>query len=405
MDKKLTNLIKTFFGFLIVNFFYLPISKAFADTPLEIQYPTDFKTITGQTVSAVTDLPSYMKYMFSAGMTIGFSIVIISLTIGGILYFLAPISADAKKEAKDRIAGAISGLLILVLTYLIITTINPQLNIFSSTKLQETPLPTVQVQKDPGVYFYKESGCPENGETARKSNIVDLADLKKKLKSINIVQDTTGNHSYISILYENPNLWGSCQYVDPNKGCQTVDPFASSASIHEYDSSSSANGGVYFFHKSCVSTDISNSNDIDKLIEQCKKDGYYMASKGVYQLKDLKFQQVPDEEKECEKYDKNSTCTSKKDPTLAGDNISSVIIKGNYMVLFFYFGPNNESQGKWASCQEFPNIYDVNNAGPRQMKWEIVRNTKGLFPNYISIIPIKGPTPTAPASSLIPIIP
>ena len=116
MDKKLTNLIKTFFGFLIVNFFYLPISKAFADTPLEIQYPTDFKTITGQTVSAVTDLPSYMKYMFSAGMTIGFSIVIISLTIGGILYFLAPISADAKKEAKDRIAGAISGLLIFFCT-------------------------------------------------------------------------------------------------------------------------------------------------------------------------------------------------------------------------------------------------------------------------------------------------
>jgi len=98
---------------------------------------------------------------------------------------------------------------------------------------------------------------------------------------------------------------------------------------------------------------------------------------------------VPKEEQDCVKYDKNGLCEQRGEPPLNGENITSVKIAGDYLVLFVYFAQGDSPNGPWTSCQSFPIAIDVNNDGPRQMKWQNIRNYKGFVPNYVVIIPIQ----------------
>jgi hypothetical protein len=158
-----------FLFFLFFCFFCLPINKVSAG--LEVQYPV----ISGQTLTPNSTLPSYVKYLFNAGMFLGFFAVLISLVIAGIMYFLSPVNAELLASAKDRISGAISGLLILVLTYLIVATINPQLSFFNLSPLPPTPPPPV-APPPPGVYLYSQTDCSNTRVQANTSSISDLGD-------------------------------------------------------------------------------------------------------------------------------------------------------------------------------------------------------------------------------------
>lgn len=383
--------------FLLVGFFYLQANKTLA-VNLEVEYPT----ISGQTLGADTKLPDYVLYLFKAGVFLGFFSVFISLVIAGVMYLLSPAKPDLMADAKDRISGAISGLLILALTYLIITTINPQLSVFNFNPPEVAPPPDIIEQKTAGIYFYNGDNCPttENPQP-NTSGLQDLGPLKNKLRSVGIIKDV--NSQYVSILYDTINFRGRCLYLDPNKDCQpTVDPvtngaFASSASVYKYDPNPNGNG-VYFYRKS-------NYND---------KAGYYVVPnskiKGIRieKLSDLCFTgseqktcatmnpegkdcTVPKEEQDCIKYEKDGTCKdeNRKCPSLAGENISSMWVRGDYIVLFVYFSPTDKPDGIWTSCQEFPTIADVNKLGPAQIKWESIRNNSGVVPNYVVIIPIQ----------------
>ena len=420
MSQKFTNLNKLLtFVFLTISFFVLPITKIFAD--LEVKYPTI--TVLGQSSGNVSDLPSYAKYLFVTGMSVGLGAVFISLAIAGVMFILSPVDPSARANAKDRVSGAISGLLILVLTYLIITTINPQLNVFNIKKLPSTTVPP-PTMLNPGVYLYK-SSCPDKTVTPNMSSIADLGVLKKKITSVNIIQDSDSGTAYISILYANPNFWGQCQYINQFSSCQSVTPFASSVSIHQFDYNGSNNGGVYFYRKSCFND--GQYNDINSLIAHCNQDsgGYYEATPGggiyTHDLNTLSFTNVPKDEQNCIEYDKNGDCCTKADAalacdkdgrkpqTLGGENISSIIINGNYIVLLVYKSVNDSDSGPWTSCQEFPTPYDTNLLGPRQIKWQNIRNTSGItinnsgsgtgtnntinlgaiIPNYVVIIPVK----------------
>ncbi len=415
------------------------INKILAVANLEVQYPT-LPNIAGQNAATVTDLPSYIKYMFSAGMTIGFIAVLFGLVIAGIMYFLSAAKPELQREAKDRIFSAISGLLILVLTYLIITTINPQLNIFNIDKLQDVSLQPVAAQKLPGVYFYNADNCDDNSATPFVSNIEDLGTKLKKnnLKKVDVVADTANGHSFFTITYENPNFWGKCQYFNGKKKCAETGNFVSSASIYEYDPNPNGEG-VYFFRKPCLN-DKPYYNKVKDLIEHCSNKsgdvknptgppdangnvpqptsksmgGYYEvkndAINGIYvaNLDDLTFEGVDETEQECTKYDKEGRCEpgARTPPTLAGENISSIIIDGNYLVLLVYVSPEETAQsddgGPWSFCQEFPTTNDVNRIGPRQIKWELIRNSSSRVPNAVAIIPIK--PPLAAPQSLAPVI-
>jgi len=400
--KKFSSLLFLFF----VCFCFFLTHKNFA-RGLEVSYPKVF----GSELNENTSLPQFAYYLFNIGTGLGFSCALISLAIAGATYALSSTSLELKKSAKDRASGAISGLLVLLFTYLIITTINPQLSIFNLNKLpaassqpQQSPLP-------PGVYFYQKEGCSGEASLYTKS-VPDFRDLKNKIKSVKIQQNET---YYISILYEKPDFWGKCQYIDPNGGCKKIKLFPSSASIHQSDPSPNGNG-VYFFRKPCFNN---KETDVKGIIGYCIENGggykkldnsTINADSDYFYLKkldSLTFEGVPEEEQDCIKYDKDGKCLPAKEggrrpPTLAGENISSIIIDGNYLVLLVYLPEENtessededseseddSSEDVWTYCQEFPTPNDFNKLGPQQVKWEYIRNHGGVIPNYVLIIPI-----------------
>lgn len=429
-EKKQKKYIgKFFFAFSCIIFLCLAASTVLA-VDLEVEYPA----IYNQTLESGANvrLPDYVLYLFNAGVFLGFFAVFISLTMAGVMYFLSPAKPDMLSQAKDRISGAISGLLILALTYLIITTINPQLSILHFEELEPLPEPPAE-EKDPGVYLYKNSGCSDERIPTNTSSISDLGkDLRNQVNSIEIKQGS--NFSFITILYDNTELWGKCKYVNPNaRGCQSLASFANKAasvSIHNYNFRPD-DDGVYFFRKACFNKIENPLLTPTALVNYCKSQGggWYKIKnseiKGIFSgpkanLNNLCFTgdssgqnacnnlgacTVPEEEQDCVKYDNSGKCTQRKCPTLAGQNISSVIINGDYLVVFFYFRLGTDEAMAWSSCQEFPIKNDVNKLGPFQMKWQNIRNSDvvipggpggvpassrlGVVPNYVVIIPIQ----------------
>ena len=348
---------------------------------LEIDYPTIDKI----TLTASSTLPQFAIYLFKAGIFLGFFSAFVSLIMAGVMYLFSAVypMADLLGRAKDRVTGAISGVLILATVYLIATTINPALAFFTLTPLPPAP-PPPETKKAPGIYFNITSDCNDAPKIYVQS-VQDLGDLRNRINSVGVVKDSSNGAAYIAVLYDNVNFRGACQYINPNKECSNINPFASSASIYQYNSNPNGDG-VYFYRKSFFN----------------EKGGSYKVSNsqinGIYyeKLDNLKFQNVPEEEQDCVKYDKNGECMkgARVAPTLGGQNISSIQIKGNYFVLLVYASPKEESgngNGKWTytSCQGFPTSDDINKNGPQQIKWEdIINNNQGVVPNYVIIIPV-----------------
>jgi len=373
----------------IIILAFLFLGKPFEHiAALEVSYPE----ISGQGLTATSTIADFVRYLFNAGMFLGFFAVFLSLTIAGIMYFLSPVNVEMRTNAKDRFYGAISGLLILVLTYLILTTINPQLTILSVKGLD--PVLIKPEKKASGVYFYRSAGCSDKKVFPKTGNVFDFSEKNNKINFVNIINDTA--NSYVTILYENTNFWGRCLYIG-NANCKsTIEQFAASASIHTYDYT--ANGdGVYFFRKSCF--DGQTSDNIDDIIKNCEANsgGYYkipnaeMVGKNyVGELEKLKFENVPEKEQTCTKYDEKEMCTERTPQSLGGENISSMVINGNYIVMLVYLKNSDDRQGIWTSCQEFPVPSDINRIGPQQIKWQNIRNNgTGAIPNYVIVIPVK----------------
>jgi len=377
MEKKYKKFILAiiFLVFLCSSFSCFFANKILA-AELEVK---SYPTIAGKTITPETKLPDFAIYLFNAGMLIGVAAVFISLAVAGVMYALSPIKSDLLGEAKDRVSGAISGLLILVSTYLIITTINPQLRAFTSTPLPPAEITAPAVKQTPGVYFYK-AGCSDKTAQSYNSSVKDLGpSLRKKVNSVENVPDIDNDTYYISILYETINFQGKCQYINP-KGCQLSQIGASSASIYQYNFDPSGDG-VYFYRKSFFN----------------QEGGYFYVSNneiqnaGLYirNLNQLQFTGVPEKEQDCVKYDEGGGCTKRNIPTLSGENISSIKIGKDYLVLLTYAGPGESCDDVVNdSCQEFPTSDDVNKTGPQQIKWEEIRNHGGVIPNCLTIIPI-----------------
>lgn len=90
------------------------------------------------------DLPVYIQYFFKFGMMAAGVIALIVLIVGGIKYLTSAGNPDAISDARKRIFSGIIGLVILLLSYLVIDMINPQLK---DLKIVEQIMPV------PGVFL------------------------------------------------------------------------------------------------------------------------------------------------------------------------------------------------------------------------------------------------------------
>lgn len=345
---------------------------------LEVEYPK----IGQRVVTPESTAPEYLEYVFYAGLWLGGAAFLISLAYAGVLYFLSPAIPSMRAQAKDRVSGAISGLLILALCYLIITAINPELAIFRLEPLPKVEIAAPEKKKPAGAYLYRTSGCQDSNALPAiysSASMPNVAGGKALVKSAGIVQDGDNGLYYVATMYDGPNYWGSCWDISPNGSCQEVSPGFKviSTSVYQYSFAPHGNG-VTFYRKSFF-----NGNGGYLKISNGQINGIY-----AEKLSNLTFQNVPENEQICIKWDKDNTCTKKESPDLSGSNISSIKIDGDYVVYLVYFGGNDSEYGPWTFCQEYPTSDDAYLKGPLQIKWDKINNA-GYLPNYMFIVPVQ----------------
>ena len=125
-------------------FFFLFLSPYFLfaqERKLEIEYPEIFG-LKPETIK--TGLPQYAKYIFNLAVMIVGLILLAVFIWGGILYLTSAGNVAKLGEAKERMASAFFGVVLLLSAYIILTTINPQLVIFELPFLEKIIPPAYQ---------------------------------------------------------------------------------------------------------------------------------------------------------------------------------------------------------------------------------------------------------------------
>lgn len=110
-------------------------------------------TFTGTEATPKTDMTTYLSGAIKLLLAIGASLAILMTVIGGTQYVAAGISPDAKSNAKSMIANSFLGLTLMLVSYLILNSINPKLVQFDlSLKKTEMGITNIDVVTCPSDY-------------------------------------------------------------------------------------------------------------------------------------------------------------------------------------------------------------------------------------------------------------
>jgi len=112
--------------FLLI-FLLLTAGFVFAQTELEIEYPD---TPGSPGLTSKSSISDYVKYIFNFAIWISMFLALGILTYSGVQYLTSAGNVEKIRDAKEQITSALLGLLILLGSYLILVSINPQLIIF-----------------------------------------------------------------------------------------------------------------------------------------------------------------------------------------------------------------------------------------------------------------------------------
>jgi len=119
----------------IYCFLFLGSNIIFARN-LEVNYPG----LNTNTVEQ-TYLPNYIKYIFNFAILVSISIASIFLVIAGIKYVTSTGKPEKIKEARSQIFSALFGIVILLSSYILLSTINPTLINLDLPVLQTFSIP------------------------------------------------------------------------------------------------------------------------------------------------------------------------------------------------------------------------------------------------------------------------
>lgn len=167
--------------FLLILLFLLSISNYCLAFTIEVPLPTE------------QSLPGYIAYFFQMAMILGGVLAVLSLVFSGIQFIYSAGNPENMSEAKKRAKSAILGLILLLSSFILIKTINPEL---------ENLDPTVNL-KSTGMLFF----AGKNGEKPAPSSLENLDTVKQEYNEIywkTTTSDLQGRP--ISNCYsENPN--------------------------------------------------------------------------------------------------------------------------------------------------------------------------------------------------------
>ena len=92
----------------------------------QVQLETGLPPIAGQP-SPSEGLPQYINYLFIFGLSLIAFLALGQMMLGGLTYILAAGNAAKVEDAKETIKQALLGLGLLLVSYLLLRTINPDL--------------------------------------------------------------------------------------------------------------------------------------------------------------------------------------------------------------------------------------------------------------------------------------
>ncbi len=111
--------------FLII--FLLFIICAPSITMAQVKLETGLPNVPGGQLPADKELPSYINYLFIFGLGAITILALAQMMLGGIQYILAAGNVSKTEDAKNTIQQALLGLGLLLASFLLLRTINPDL--------------------------------------------------------------------------------------------------------------------------------------------------------------------------------------------------------------------------------------------------------------------------------------
>lgn len=117
--------------------------------------------------SSITD---YIGYFFGLAIALAGAIAAISLVFSGIQLMIGTVNPESATNAKDRIKGSVLGLILLMVSFLLMKTINPVLISPTLNPLAETS----------GLYYT--NGSQNKPTSGSESNIANIPSGYEKLK-------------------------------------------------------------------------------------------------------------------------------------------------------------------------------------------------------------------------------
>lgn len=195
MNKK--NIINTLILFSVLVVFFLPLLSIAAPERLEIEYPP----IPGvPPLTRTVTLPVYVKYIYYLFLAISGIIALGVIVVAGFRYLSSVGMPEKLKDAKNQIASAILGLLLLACSWLILRTINPQLVVL---RLPDDLPPTLP-DLNAGVYlcregvdimgFWSKRRAAESQTPAEQRNTVaELVAIQKTIDQHCSIQEREGD--------------------------------------------------------------------------------------------------------------------------------------------------------------------------------------------------------------------
>jgi len=196
----------------------------FAQSGMEVDYPT-----IGEYYPVASDgegFPQYLRYIISF-FIIGASIVAFgALVYGGFLWMTSAGEPLRLQKSKERIIASLVGLVIVLGSFFILNSIDPEL-----VELREVRIEEVDDVRSPGIYLSLSGEFHDGDEDAIRENVRKitsseraLGTLEGRVRSIRIVNPTERRegeeniiYRYVVTLHEKTNFEGRCRYYINNQ--------------------------------------------------------------------------------------------------------------------------------------------------------------------------------------------
>jgi len=173
---------RTFLLFVLISFLILLFSSfCFAQQrKLELIYPAVPGVQTPMTTK--TALPDYLRYVFTFTIIISGLVAFGAMVYGGILYLTSTGDPAKISDAKDQVTASFLGLIIILSSFLILNTINPQLVLPAKPPLEPAT---------GGIKIYANSNdCGETPTTGKPEDINEFL-INQSYPALYATKDST----------------------------------------------------------------------------------------------------------------------------------------------------------------------------------------------------------------------